>query len=97
MAWRRTSSPTGFVTKSTDLFRGDDAPGVLPCPVRTDAELAALLRESRLQTAWPETVFARPRVPGAPLAEDKSEPEVVENMRTWPHSGFGADQYKKEI
>ena len=26
------------------------------------------------------------------LAEDKIEPEVVENMRTWPHSGFSVDQ-----
>jgi hypothetical protein len=26
------------------------------------------------------------------VAEDKIEPEVVENMRTWPHSGFSVDQ-----
>ena len=26
------------------------------------------------------------------LAEEKIEPEVVENMRTWQHSGFGVDQ-----
>ena len=26
------------------------------------------------------------------LAEDKIEPEVVENMRSWPHSGFSVDQ-----
>jgi hypothetical protein len=26
------------------------------------------------------------------LAEEKIEPEVVENMRTWPHSGFHVDQ-----
>ncbi len=26
------------------------------------------------------------------LAEDKIEPEVVENMRGWPHSGFSVDQ-----
>ncbi|MDP1563763.1 MAG: transposase [Pirellulaceae bacterium] len=26
------------------------------------------------------------------LAEEKIEPEVVENMRTWPHSGFSVDQ-----
>ena len=26
------------------------------------------------------------------LAEDKIEPEVVENRRTWPHSGFSVDQ-----
>ena len=34
----------------------------------------------------------RPGVAGAPLAEDKIEPEVVENMRSWPHSGFSVDQ-----
>jgi hypothetical protein len=26
------------------------------------------------------------------LAEKKIEPEVVENMRTWPHSGFSVDK-----
>ena len=26
------------------------------------------------------------------LAEGKIEPEVVENMRSWPHSGFSVDQ-----
>ncbi len=26
------------------------------------------------------------------LTEDKITPEVVENMRTWPHSGFSVDQ-----
>ena len=26
------------------------------------------------------------------LAEDEIEPEVVENMRSWPHSGFSVDQ-----
>ena len=36
----------------------------------------------RLETAWQEAVFA------LYLAEDKITPEVVENMRTWPHSGF---------
>ena len=40
----------------------------------------------RLQAAWQEAVFA------LYLAEDKIEPEVVENMRTWPHSGFSVDQ-----
>ena len=40
----------------------------------------------RLQTAWQEAVFA------LYLAEDKIEPEVVENMRSWPHSGFSVDQ-----
>jgi ribosomal protein S27E len=40
----------------------------------------------RLRAAWREAVFA------LYLAEDKIEPEVVENMRTWPHSGFSVDQ-----
>ena len=40
----------------------------------------------RLQAAWQEAVFA------LYLAEGKIEPEVVENMRTWPHSGFSVDQ-----
>jgi ribosomal protein S27E len=40
----------------------------------------------RLQTAWQEAVF------DLYLAEDKIEPEVVENMRAWPHSGFSVDQ-----
>ena len=40
----------------------------------------------RLRTAWREAVFA------LYLAEDKIEPEVVENMRSWPHSGFSVDQ-----
>ena len=40
----------------------------------------------RLQTAWQEAVFA------LYLAEDKIEPEVVQNRRTWPHSGFSVDQ-----
>jgi len=26
------------------------------------------------------------------LAEDKIEQDVIENMRTWPHSGFSVDQ-----
>lgn len=26
------------------------------------------------------------------LAEDKIEPEVVENMRSWAHCGFSVDQ-----
>lgn len=26
------------------------------------------------------------------LAEEKITPEVVENMRSWPHSGFSVDQ-----
>ena len=40
----------------------------------------------RLQAAWQEAVFA------LYLAEEKIEPEVVENMRSWPHSGFSVDQ-----
>ena len=40
----------------------------------------------RLHAAWREAVFA------LYLAEDKIESEVVENMRTWPHSGFSVDQ-----
>ena len=39
-----------------------------------------------MQTAWQEAVFA------FYLAEDKIEPEVVGNMRSWPHSGFSVDQ-----
>ena len=40
----------------------------------------------RLEAAWQEAVFA------LYLSEGKIEPEVVENMRTWPHSGFSVDQ-----
>ena len=40
----------------------------------------------QLLVAWQEAVFA------LYLAEDKIEPEVVENMRTWEHSGFSVDQ-----
>jgi hypothetical protein len=40
----------------------------------------------RLHDAWREAVFA------LYLAEGKIEPEVVENMRTWQHSGFSVDQ-----
>jgi len=40
----------------------------------------------RLRAAWQEAVFE------LYLAEEKMEPEVVENMRTWPHSGFSVDQ-----
>jgi hypothetical protein len=40
----------------------------------------------RLETAWQDAVFA------LYLAEDKIEPEVVENMRSWQHSGFSIDQ-----
>jgi hypothetical protein len=40
----------------------------------------------RLRAAWREAVFE------LYLAEDKIEPEVVENMRSWPHSGFSVDQ-----
>ena len=41
---------------------------------------------ARLEVAWQEAVFA------LYLAEEKVEPEVVENMRAWPHSGFSVDQ-----
>ncbi len=40
----------------------------------------------RLLVAWQDAVFA------VYLAEEKIEPEVVENMRTWEHSGFSVDQ-----
>jgi ribosomal protein S27E len=40
----------------------------------------------RLRAAWREAVFA------LYLAEGKIGPEVVENMRGWPHSGFSVDQ-----
>jgi len=40
----------------------------------------------RLETAWQESVFA------LYLAEEMIEPEVVENIRTWDHSGFSVDQ-----
>ncbi len=44
------------------------------------------LDEQRLLAAWQEAVFA------LYLAEGKIETEVVENMRSWPHSGFSVDQ-----
>jgi hypothetical protein len=40
----------------------------------------------RLLVAWQEAVFT------LYLTEGKIEPEVVENMRTWQHSGFSIDQ-----
>ena len=40
----------------------------------------------RLEPDWQEAVFA------LYLAEEKVTPEVVENMRSWPHSGFSVDQ-----
>ncbi len=40
----------------------------------------------RLEATWQEAVFA------LHLAEEKIEPEVVENTRTWEHSGFSVDQ-----
>ena len=52
---------------------------------RETLQLAELDTE-RLLAAWQEAVFA------LYLAEGKIEPEVVENMRTWPHSGFNTDQ-----
>jgi hypothetical protein len=44
------------------------------------------LDKEQLCAAWREAVFA------LYLAEGKIGPEVVENMRAWPHSGFHADQ-----
>ncbi|NLX95839.1 MAG: hypothetical protein GXY83_06660 [Rhodopirellula sp.] len=44
------------------------------------------LDKERLLAAWQEAVFA------LYLAEGKIEAEVVENMRSWPHSGFSVDQ-----
>ncbi len=43
------------------------------------------LDKNQLRAAWQEAVFA------LYLAEGKIEPEVVENMRSWPHSGFSVD------
>jgi len=40
----------------------------------------------RLLVAWQDAVFE------LYLLEEKIEPEVVENMRSWPHSGFSVDQ-----
>ena len=40
----------------------------------------------RLLVAWQEAVFA------LYLREGKIEPEVVDDMRSWPHSGFSVDQ-----
>jgi len=40
----------------------------------------------RLLVAWQDAVFTMY------LAEEKIEPEVVENMRGWEHSGFSVDQ-----
>ena len=42
--------------------------------------------KERLLFAWQEAVFA------LYLAEQKIEPEVVENMQSWQHSGFSVDQ-----
>ena len=44
------------------------------------------LDKERLRAAWREEVFA------LYLAEGKIDAGLVENMRSWPHSGFGADQ-----
>jgi hypothetical protein len=40
----------------------------------------------RLLVAWQDAVFE------LYLAEEKTAPEVVENMRSWEHSGFSVDQ-----
>ena len=39
-----------------------------------------------LLLAWQEAVFS------LYLAEGKIEPQVVENLRTWKHTGFSIDQ-----
>jgi ribosomal protein S27E len=44
------------------------------------------LDPDRLEAAWREAVFA------LYLGEAKIDPEVVENMRAWAHSGFSVDQ-----
>ena len=46
------------------------------------------MRQGRrnLLAAWQETVFE------LYLAEEKIEPEVVENIRSWQHSGFSVYQ-----
>ena len=44
------------------------------------------LDKERLRAAWREEVFA------IYLGEGKIDAAVVENMRGWPHSGFGAHQ-----
>lgn len=48
-------------------------------------ELKEFDRE-RLEAAWQEAVFA------LYLAEARIEAEVVENMRSWEHTGFSVDQ-----
>jgi hypothetical protein len=45
----------------------------------------------RLLVAWQEAVFA------LYLAEEKIEPEVVENMRSWQHSGFSVDHVRRQL
>jgi hypothetical protein len=40
----------------------------------------------RLLVAWQEAVFA------LYLDQEKVQPEVVEDMRTWQHSGFSVNQ-----
>ncbi len=40
----------------------------------------------RLRLAWQEAVFS------LYLSEGKIEPEVVEDMRSWEHSGFSVNQ-----
>jgi len=45
----------------------------------------------RLEVAWQEAVFALYLAPFS-WAEDKIQPEVVENMRSWEHSGQSVDQ-----
>jgi len=53
-----------------------------------EGDFAALPQfdRDRLLVVWQEAAFA------LYLAEEKIEPEVVEKMRTWQHSGFSVDQ-----
>ena len=54
-------------------------------PRRANSSQLPELDKERLRAAWREEVFA------LYLAEGKIDAAVVENMRGWPHSGFGAD------
>lgn len=53
---------------------------------RPEKRKAGELDFDRLEVVWKEAVFA------LYLVEDKIEPEVVENMRSWEHHGFSVDQ-----
>ena len=77
--WRQPAFPSRFPAAGQKLTCGAFT------PQGEFLELPELDLE-RLRTAWQEAVFA------LYLAEGKVEPEVVENLRTWPHSGFSVDQ-----